>query len=159
VNGGNSVALMLGHGDVVVGPDIPTVVALAIYTEVDAKALIQATILGGPIALLDPFVEFDDADGADLEAEIAQQAADVVLDGLPRTFRWPTSRWRACRIAGAEFVRRFLQHVLPKGFHKVCYFGLWHPAKRRIAAKAQRDSLRHLRAEALQTWATASAAA
>lgn len=48
-----------------------------------------------------------------------------------------SARWRACRIAGAEFVRRFLQHVLPKGFHKVRYFGLWHPAKRRIAANAR----------------------
>jgi hypothetical protein len=48
-----------------------------------------------------------------------------------------SARWRACRIAGTEFVRRFLQHVLPKGFHKVRYFGLWHPAKRRIAANAR----------------------
>ena len=24
-------------------------------------------------------------------------------------------------------MRRFLQHVLPRGFHKVRYFGLWHP--------------------------------
>jgi ribulose-5-phosphate 4-epimerase/fuculose-1-phosphate aldolase len=50
VLGGSAVALMRGHGDVVVGPDIPTVVARAIYTEVNAKALIQASILGGPIA-------------------------------------------------------------------------------------------------------------
>jgi ribulose-5-phosphate 4-epimerase/fuculose-1-phosphate aldolase len=50
VLGGNAVALLRGHGDVVVGPDIPTVVSRAIYTECDAKALIQATILGGPIA-------------------------------------------------------------------------------------------------------------
>ncbi|MDB5409372.1 MAG: class aldolase/adducin-like protein, partial [Rhodospirillales bacterium] len=50
VLGSNAVVLMRAHGDAVVGPDIPTVVARAIYTEVDAKALIQATILGGPIA-------------------------------------------------------------------------------------------------------------
>jgi ribulose-5-phosphate 4-epimerase/fuculose-1-phosphate aldolase len=50
--GASAVALMRGHGDVVVGPDIPTVVARAIYTEVDAKALIQATILGGPITFV-----------------------------------------------------------------------------------------------------------
>ena len=29
-----------------------------------------------------------------------------------------------------EFLRRFLQHVLPRGFHKVRYYGLWHPSKR-----------------------------
>ena len=28
--------------------------------------------------------------------------------------------------------RRFLQHVLPRGFHKVRYFGLWHPAHRHV---------------------------
>src|SRR5208337_4169594 len=36
-----------------------------------------------------------------------------------------------CRLSGDEFMRRFLQHVLPRGFHKVRYFGLWHPAERR----------------------------
>jgi predicted RNA-binding Zn-ribbon protein involved in translation (DUF1610 family) len=35
-------------------------------------------------------------------------------------------RWLPSRIEGAEFVRRYLQHVLPKGFHKVRYYGIWH---------------------------------
>ena len=38
-----------------------------------------------------------------------------------------TGRARTCRFSGDEFMRRFLQHVLPRGFHKVRYFGLWHP--------------------------------
>jgi len=38
-----------------------------------------------------------------------------------------TGRSRTCRLSGDEFMRRFLQHVLPRGFHKVRYFGLWHP--------------------------------
>jgi hypothetical protein len=37
---------------------------------------------------------------------------------------------RTCRLGGKEFMRRFLQHVLPRGFHKVRYFGLWHPSHR-----------------------------
>jgi hypothetical protein len=41
-----------------------------------------------------------------------------------------TARPRTCRLSGDEFMRRFLQHVLPRGFHKVRYFGLWHPAQR-----------------------------
>ena len=45
-----------------------------------------------------------------------------------------TGRPRTCRLSGDEFMRRFLQHVLPRGFHKVRYFGLWHPAQRRNAA-------------------------
>jgi len=31
-----------------------------------------------------------------------------------------------------EFLRRFLQHVLPKGFVKVRYYGLFSPAKRHL---------------------------
>src|SRR5262249_42068171 len=42
-----------------------------------------------------------------------------------------------CTLHGEEFMRRFLQHVLPKGLHKVRYFGLWHPNKRAIASKAR----------------------
>ena len=38
---------------------------------------------------------------------------------------------------GVEFLRRFLLHVLPKGFHKVRYYGLWHPAKRQRQASAR----------------------
>ena len=44
-----------------------------------------------------------------------------------------SNRWRTSRIPGHEFMRRFLQHVLPKGLEKVRYFGLWHPA--RVAGK------------------------
>jgi hypothetical protein len=34
-------------------------------------------------------------------------------------------------------MRRFLQRVLPRGFHKVRYFGLWHPAQRHSAARVR----------------------
>jgi len=48
-----------------------------------------------------------------------------------------TGRARTCRVSGEEFMRRFLQHVLPRGFHKVRYFGLWHPAQRHNAARVR----------------------
>jgi Putative transposase len=32
---------------------------------------------------------------------------------------------------------RFLQHVLPRGFHKVRYFGPWHPAQHHNAARVR----------------------
>jgi hypothetical protein len=48
-----------------------------------------------------------------------------------------TGRSRTCRLSGQEFMRRFLQHVLPRGFHKVRYFGLWHPAQRHNAARVR----------------------
>jgi hypothetical protein len=48
-----------------------------------------------------------------------------------------TGHPRTCRLSGDEFMRRFLQHVLPRGFHKVRYFGLWHSAHRHDAARAR----------------------
>ena len=64
----------------------------------------------------------------------------TALDNHAVTIRYKqrkSARWRTCRIAGHEFMRRFLQHVLPKGFHKLRYFGLWHPANRDLAARAR----------------------
>jgi hypothetical protein len=49
------------------------------------------------------------------------------------TFRYQNStsrEWKTMRLAAMEFLRRFLQHVLPKGFHKVRYFGLLHPTNK-----------------------------
>lgn len=48
-----------------------------------------------------------------------------------------SNRWRRMRLEAHQFMRRFLQHVLPKGLHKVRYFGLWHPAKRGVAARVR----------------------
>jgi Putative transposase/Transposase zinc-binding domain len=48
-----------------------------------------------------------------------------------------TGRHQTCHLSGGEFMRRFLQHVLPRGFHKVRYFGLWHPAQRHNAARVR----------------------
>jgi ribulose-5-phosphate 4-epimerase/fuculose-1-phosphate aldolase len=52
--GSNSCALMRGHGNVVVGRDVPAVVSRAIKMEADAKLILQATMLGGPITYLAP---------------------------------------------------------------------------------------------------------
>ena len=64
----------------------------------------------------------------------------VGLDDAGVTFRYrdrKIRRRRICRLSGDEFMRRFLQHVLPRGFHKVRYFGLWHPAHRQDAARVR----------------------
>jgi ribulose-5-phosphate 4-epimerase/fuculose-1-phosphate aldolase len=52
--GDRPVALLRGHGNVVVGPDIRRTVSRAIYTEVNARMLLQAVTLGGPITYIDP---------------------------------------------------------------------------------------------------------
>ena len=46
-------------------------------------------------------------------------------------------QWRSCTVSGHEFLRRFCQHVVPKGFHKVRYYGLWHPSKRALAGRVR----------------------
>ncbi|MDH3673718.1 MAG: IS91 family transposase [Gammaproteobacteria bacterium] len=48
-----------------------------------------------------------------------------------------SGQWRNTRLSGQEFIRRFLQHVLPKGLHKVRYYGLWHHSRRDHAARVQ----------------------
>ena len=49
------------------------------------------------------------------------------------TFRYQNAKdgqWRTMTLTGEEFLRRFLQHVLPKGVHKVRYYGLWAPSNK-----------------------------
>lgn len=38
---------------------------------------------------------------------------------------------RDCTLTAGEFMRRYLQHVLPTGVHRVRYFGWLHPAAKR----------------------------
>lgn len=61
------------------------------------------------------------------------------MDQTHVTFRFKdrhADAWRTERLPGVEFLRRFLQHVLPRGFHKVRYYGLWHPSKRKESSRA-----------------------
>lgn len=62
------------------------------------------------------------------------------MDAQTVTFQYKdrkANRQRTCRLEGTEFVRRYLQHVLPKGFHKVRYYGLWHPRRRALAQQVR----------------------
>ncbi|GJD53741.1 3-hydroxy-2-methylpyridine-4,5-dicarboxylate 4-decarboxylase [Methylobacterium crusticola] len=61
--GAGPVALMRGHGDVVVGSTIPMAVFRAVYTEVNARVQGQAMALGGPVTYLDA-AESEKADKA-----------------------------------------------------------------------------------------------
>jgi len=64
----------------------------------------------------------------------------VSMDESHVTFRYKdrdTDQWKIERLEGIQFLRRFLLHVLPKGFHKVRYYALWHPCKRDRQARAR----------------------
>jgi hypothetical protein len=57
----------------------------------------------------------------------------LAVDDETVTYRYKdraADRQRKETVAGHEFIRRFLQHVLPAGFHKVRYYGLWHASRR-----------------------------
>jgi len=62
----------------------------------------------------------------------------LAIDQTHVTFRWKdggTDSWQTTRLEGVEFLRRFLQHVPPRGFHKVRYCGLWHHSRRKLASR------------------------
>jgi HCOMODA/2-hydroxy-3-carboxy-muconic semialdehyde decarboxylase len=52
--GNNTVVLLRGHGNAVVAPNVRVAVYRAIYTEANAKLLLQAKLIGGPIKYLAP---------------------------------------------------------------------------------------------------------
>ena len=48
-----------------------------------------------------------------------------------------TDQLRHCTVSAEEFIRRFLQHVLPPRFIKVRYYGLLSPAQRQLLQQAR----------------------
>jgi hypothetical protein len=48
-----------------------------------------------------------------------------------------TAQLRRCTVTAQEFIRHFLQHVLPPRFIKVRYYGLLSPAQRPLLQKAR----------------------
>ncbi|HEY7615841.1 MAG TPA: IS91 family transposase, partial [Terriglobales bacterium] len=62
------------------------------------------------------------------------------LDNGQVTFRYQQRRerqWKTMTLPASEFIRRFLQHVLPRGTHKVRYYGIWNPAHRALLHRVQ----------------------
>jgi hypothetical protein len=58
------------------------------------------------------------------------------------TFRYKGSKRvayiKTLTVGSEEFIRRFLQHALPGGVHKVRYYGLWSPSNRKKLLELQR---------------------
>jgi len=60
----------------------------------------------------------------------------VAADDAGVAFRWKdyradgAARWKTMRLHPHEFIRRFLLHVLPKGFHRIRHYGLLASANR-----------------------------
>jgi hypothetical protein len=60
----------------------------------------------------------------------------ITVDDAGVAFRWKDyrvqgpGRWKTMRLHPHEFIRRFLLHVLPKGFHRIRHYGLLASANR-----------------------------
>jgi ribulose-5-phosphate 4-epimerase/fuculose-1-phosphate aldolase len=74
--GASAVALLRGHGNVVVGAELREVVSRAIYTELNARLQMQALTIGGPIT----YVSADEA------AAIARIGVTRGREGLQRSW-------------------------------------------------------------------------
>jgi hypothetical protein len=78
--------------------------------------------------------------------------AIVACDERQVTFRYRDSsdgRSKLMTLPGAEFLRRFLQHVPARGLHRVRAFGLLHPS-RRVTLQRLQLLLRHEPPEPLE---------
>ncbi len=71
------------------------------------------------------------------------------------TFRWKDyahhNKQRTMTLAGEEFLRRFLQHLLPKGFPRIRYFGWLANRRRSKLLPLCRDLLPHMAEETSAT--------
>ena len=82
--GARPVALMRGHGAVVVAPSVRIAVFRSVYTEMNARLQAQAMALGGPVTYLDP--------------EEARKASSNVGGTIDR----PWDLWRQKALGGAR---------------------------------------------------------
>lgn len=62
------------------------------------------------------------------------------MDNGNVTFRYQesaTGKQKKMTLTASEFLRRYLQHILPRGFHKVRYYGLLSPSNRTTLRRVQ----------------------
>ena len=87
-------------------------------------------------------------DGARVASYLARYVHRVAIsqdrielfDDARVVFRYSDSRThevRRCELPASDFIARFLQHVLPRGFTKVRHYGLFAPACRAMLATAR----------------------
>ena len=89
----------------------------------------------------------------------------VALDADRVTFRYKDyrrngqERYRTMMLAPHEFIRRFLLHVLPKGFHRIRHYGLLASAARKANIARARELLAAPEPQTVRDATTSTAAA
>jgi hypothetical protein len=84
---------------------------------------------GGPKAVLDYLARYT-------HRVAVSNSRLIALDDKGVTFKWKDyriqgrDRYKVMTLATHEFIRRFLIHVLPGGFHRIRHYGLFASAKR-----------------------------
>src|SRR5262245_13751725 len=74
-------------------------------------------------------------DGRNLRVDVRWGAGNVDRMRIV-AFRWKDyridgpQRWKTMTLHPHEFIRRFLTHVLPKGFHRIRHYGLFASSNR-----------------------------
>jgi hypothetical protein len=87
----------------------------------------------------------------------------IALNDAGVTFKWKDyradgrARSKTMTLASPEFIRRFLLHVLPAGFHRIRHYGLYANGQRRVAIARARRLLDTATAEAAATERTDNA--
>jgi Putative transposase/IS66 Orf2 like protein len=82
-----------------------------------------------------------------LSALVRNALGLFALDGRGVTFRWKDyrergrTRYKTMTVATDEFMRRFLLHVLPPGFHRIRHYGLLANANRQRDIATARELL------------------
>jgi len=134
----------------------------AIYTEIEAEVWKQAWVVdcrsvgSGQAALkyLAPYI---------YRVALSNKRIVRVADGQV-TFRYTvgeTGESRSCTLEALAFLHRFLQHILPKGFVKVRYYGLFRVGNRRSLARlrSQLWLLQHIATQTMPAPATSDGSA
>jgi hypothetical protein len=94
--------------------------------------------LAGPHAVLDYLGRYTHRVAVSNERILGIDGTDVLLRVRAEA---KTGKKRTVRIAGTEFIRRFLLHVLPPGFKRIRYYGLLAPSRKKAALAAARAAL------------------
>ena len=94
--------------------------------------------LGGPAQVLEYLGRYTHRVAISNERIVATSNTEVALRVR---VNGEGGKKRTLRLAGTEFIERFLQHVLPRGFKRIRHYGLLGPAHKSARLAAARSAL------------------
>jgi hypothetical protein len=95
--------------------------------------------LGGPAQVLEYLGRYTHRVAISNERIVAIGATEVAF--RVRVNAQGGGKRRTLRLPGTEFIKRFVQHVLPRGFKRIRHYGLLGPAHKRVRLAQARTAL------------------